>query len=182
MKHVIVLGAGRVGGAMARDLAPDFKVTVADNASLNPSANVLSIAAWVKTIAANKPILSKGTSGTSGYELSVGGSAAVFKKFAGTDVTLSGNTAINDGAWHHVAAVANASGMFIYVDGKLDNSNANTTNFTASAASLLLGSSSASAYFSGNLDEAAVYNYALSASEIGRPGNKSPVLGTTTFN
>ncbi|MFI5335683.1 MAG: saccharopine dehydrogenase family protein [Opitutales bacterium] len=30
MKHVIVLGAGRVGGAMARDLAPDFRVTVAD--------------------------------------------------------------------------------------------------------------------------------------------------------
>lgn len=30
MKHIIVLGAGRVGGAMARDLAPDFKVTVAD--------------------------------------------------------------------------------------------------------------------------------------------------------
>ena len=30
MLHVVVLGAGRVGGAMARDLAPDFKVTVAD--------------------------------------------------------------------------------------------------------------------------------------------------------
>lgn len=30
MKHVIVLGAGRVGGAMARDLAPEFRVTVAD--------------------------------------------------------------------------------------------------------------------------------------------------------
>ena len=30
MKHVVVLGAGRVGGAMARDLAPDFRVTVVD--------------------------------------------------------------------------------------------------------------------------------------------------------
>jgi saccharopine dehydrogenase-like NADP-dependent oxidoreductase len=30
MLHVVVLGAGRVGGAMARDLAADFKVTVAD--------------------------------------------------------------------------------------------------------------------------------------------------------
>ncbi len=30
MIHVVVLGAGRVGGTMARDLAPDFKVTVAD--------------------------------------------------------------------------------------------------------------------------------------------------------
>jgi len=30
MTHVVVLGAGRVGGAMARDLAPDFQVTVAD--------------------------------------------------------------------------------------------------------------------------------------------------------
>jgi len=30
MAHVVVLGAGRVGGAMAKDLAPDFKVTVAD--------------------------------------------------------------------------------------------------------------------------------------------------------
>jgi saccharopine dehydrogenase-like NADP-dependent oxidoreductase len=30
MLHVVVLGAGRVGGAMALDLAKDFKVTVAD--------------------------------------------------------------------------------------------------------------------------------------------------------
>ena len=30
MMHVVVLGAGRVGAVMARDLAPDFKVTVAD--------------------------------------------------------------------------------------------------------------------------------------------------------
>jgi saccharopine dehydrogenase-like NADP-dependent oxidoreductase len=30
MTQVVVLGAGRVGGAMAKDLAPDFKVTVAD--------------------------------------------------------------------------------------------------------------------------------------------------------
>jgi lysine 6-dehydrogenase len=30
MIHVVILGAGRVGGAMARDLAQDFKVTVAD--------------------------------------------------------------------------------------------------------------------------------------------------------
>jgi saccharopine dehydrogenase-like NADP-dependent oxidoreductase len=30
MTHVVILGAGRVGGAMALDLAPDFKVTVAD--------------------------------------------------------------------------------------------------------------------------------------------------------
>jgi len=30
MLHVVVLGAGRVGGAMAKDLAIDFRVTVAD--------------------------------------------------------------------------------------------------------------------------------------------------------
>ena len=30
MLHIVVLGAGRVGGAMALDLAPDFRVTVAD--------------------------------------------------------------------------------------------------------------------------------------------------------
>ncbi|WLT33177.1 saccharopine dehydrogenase family protein [Geothrix sp. PMB-07] len=35
MLHVVVLGAGRVGGAMAKDLSQDFRVTVADRA---PSA------------------------------------------------------------------------------------------------------------------------------------------------
>ncbi len=30
MKHIVILGGGRVGAAMARDLAPDFRVTVAD--------------------------------------------------------------------------------------------------------------------------------------------------------
>jgi len=40
--------------------------------------------------------------------------------------TSQGTKAINDGVWHHVAAVFNASGVQLYVDGTLQGSNTTT--------------------------------------------------------
>lgn len=77
MKHVIVLGAGRVGSTIARDLAPDFRVTVADkspdalariqHAGLAPRRAELATAAGVKAAVADADIVVGAVPGFMGF-------------------------------------------------------------------------------------------------------------------
>jgi saccharopine dehydrogenase-like NADP-dependent oxidoreductase len=77
MTHVVVLGAGRVGGAMARDLAPDFKVTVADrseaalarmrDAGLSSRASDLSSPEGVKAAVADADLVVGAVPGFMGF-------------------------------------------------------------------------------------------------------------------
>ncbi|MBI3252361.1 MAG: hypothetical protein HYZ52_03450, partial [Candidatus Omnitrophica bacterium] len=160
----------------------DDYVTVANNAAINPGANLLSIGAWIKTSTASRAVLSKGTSGTDGYEISLDSSGyVVFKK---STVSLVGVTAVNDNAWHHVACVANLSGMFIYVDGKLNKSGTDTSNFASQTAALTIGkSSAASSNFSGNIDEPFVYLRPLAGLEISgfAAGIRQPRVPASTY-
>ncbi|MDT0306225.1 LamG-like jellyroll fold domain-containing protein [Streptomyces sp. DSM 44917] len=88
--------------------------------------------------------------------------------------TITSSQSYNDGDWHHVAASVGASGMRLYVDGQQVASNVlitsarNTTGWWRSGGDSLFGWSSrpSSDYFSGRMDETAVYNVQLSASRI----------------
>jgi saccharopine dehydrogenase-like NADP-dependent oxidoreductase len=62
--HVLLLGAGRVGSAIARDLAGEFDVTVADRspamlARLEGSASIRTVQASVTDASALKPLLER---------------------------------------------------------------------------------------------------------------------------
>jgi saccharopine dehydrogenase-like NADP-dependent oxidoreductase len=77
MLHVVVLGGGRVGGAMAKDLAPEFKVTVADRseatlarlreAGLATRAADLSLPDGVKTAVADADLVVGAVPGFLGF-------------------------------------------------------------------------------------------------------------------
>ncbi|MDM5264393.1 DUF5011 domain-containing protein [Sulfurovum sp. XTW-4] len=107
--------------------------------------------------------------------------------------TIKSTTPINDGAWHHIAAVREGStgDTILYVDGTEESSfNFTSTGGFAASTPVTIGyfinNSSASFYFDGMLDEIAVYGSALSPFEItqhyqnGLSGNESEVLGDTT--
>jgi Concanavalin A-like lectin/glucanases superfamily len=51
-----------------------------------------------------------------------------FGVYTGVPVTVSTTGAYNDGAWHHVVATQDASGMSLYVDGVLQASDPTTTS------------------------------------------------------
>lgn len=92
---------------------------------------------------------------------------------AGNQATLLTGQAYNDGAWHHVAATQGADGMALYVDGAQVGSNTvttalNSTGFWRVGADTLTGwpSNPTSAFFSGTVDETAVYPSALSAAQV----------------
>jgi trimeric autotransporter adhesin len=74
-----------------------------------------------------------------------------------------------DGKWHHVAGVATAAGMRIYVDGTLRGSNARGEPAVYTSPDLWIGRNgdgTPGRDFAGNVDEVRIYTRALAAEEI----------------
>ncbi len=90
--------------------------------------------------------------------------------YNGNIVTIDSKNALNDGQWHQIVTTFDSGGMKLYVDGSLDASDPNNTAQDYTGYWKLGGDSTwggnSSSYFSGNVDEAAVYPRALSASEV----------------
>ncbi|MEH6538409.1 MAG: LamG-like jellyroll fold domain-containing protein, partial [Psychroserpens sp.] len=99
-----------------------------------------------------------------------GGNLVFFK---GSGVNLAGTTNLLDNQWHHVAMVRENSGtLSLYVDGIVENVGLDTypysnTNSLLGGQTLLPGN-----YYNGVMDEARIWNRALSAGEISNSYNK----------
>ncbi|WP_326563619.1 beta-N-acetylglucosaminidase domain-containing protein [Micromonospora peucetia] len=81
---------------------------------------------------------------------------------------VSGRTQLTPNKWHHVAAVFDGSRLTVYLDGVADNSVATTVAPGSGTASVKLGGrgDDTSQRLQGDLDEAAIYDRALTANEI----------------
>ena len=80
-----------------------------------------------------------------------------------------GDTALNDGNWHHIVAIRNAATdqNHLYVDGELQNTiTYDYTSGFAGTAPLSIGSLNSDYRFNGLLDEVAIYDKALAEGEI----------------
>jgi hypothetical protein len=146
---------------------------------VTPSATSGTISAWVKTTSsAYQAILSTADTsggGTWGWMAVYNNKLRItFRQGGGAVKTADGSTTINDGSWHHVVAVSDGSAYSLYVDGSaetLTNSNNDGTwyNDLTNLTSTNIGShvrSSAGNFFTGNIDEVAVWDSALSSSQI----------------
>ena len=98
----------------------------------------------------------------------------VFGVYPGGVQTVESSASFNDGVWHHVAASQSAAGMALYVDGELVGSNPSVTSAQDYAGYWRIGSdnlggwpsSPSSSSFAGSIDEVAVYDFALSSSQL----------------
>jgi PKD repeat protein len=93
----------------------------------------------------------------------------VFGVWTGQTNTITTANPYNDGLWHYVVASQSSDGMKLYVDGALAGTNPQTGSQAYSGYWRIGGDQtwgSTSPYFSGKLDEVAVYNTALSATDI----------------
>jgi hypothetical protein len=96
----------------------------------------------------------------------------------GTVFGMTGSKILTDAKWHHIVAVRDAATerILLYVDGKLDPENPSDAQFpsgagfSASDAELNMGwlnyASGTYFYYSGILDEVAVYNRAITLNEV----------------
>ena len=160
--------------------------------SYSGSPTTVTVEAWVRTTdAGNQVIASFDESHYWSLEM-IGG--RVVWKVAGNPapeaITLSGATLINDGQWHHVAAVYDHGRAALYINGVPDGAitQATGTSFgsgatrfgfvgAASLATAFNGAQGATDLFAGGIDEVRVWSVARTAAEIDQ-GRFSQLSGT----
>jgi tetratricopeptide (TPR) repeat protein len=82
---------------------------------------------------------------------------------------VEGKTKVDDGQWHHVAAVYDGASLQLYLDGVLDNAEVATGTIAANEQPVFIGSNGAPEFpkeWNGLIDEVRIYSRALSAVEI----------------
>jgi hypothetical protein len=161
-------------GALMFDGSNDY-VALADNASFKPTT-AITIEAWIKpnTLPGVAAIIIDHQSATPyyGYSFWMMPSGKLnFQTYtgAGPYTALAGNTALTLGSWHHVVAIYDGTVQSLYVDGKIDGSEAKsgTLTYTASVAPTIGSNYSGTNYFfTGTIDALRLYSRALSAAEI----------------
>lgn len=93
-----------------------------------------------------------------------------FYLYIGQGINVASTTVIQTGVWYHIAGTWDATGIRIYVNGILENTNPtpNITRASGSISPLRIGEGAlfGNRFFSGLIDEAEIFNRALSANEI----------------
>ncbi|MGB1587107.1 MAG: LamG-like jellyroll fold domain-containing protein [Thermoplasmatota archaeon] len=152
--------------------------------SYNGQYPAMTVAAWIRTTSDNDVIASFDR--TEYWRLGVGSSGGsgdtgklTFNIYSGGVRDLQSNSRIDDGQWHHVAAVFDTGTVTLYIDGNVDSTHGpfNPTfgkigmtrwGFVGvgSEASSFDGNRGPTSYFNGDMDEFRLYGVALSQSDI----------------
>lgn len=157
--------SGKINKAIQFDGTNDY-VDCGTSASLDLGTGSATIEAWFKTSANGALVTKRIGSGFQVYVLS----NKFYADGAGTAGVSSVNN-VNDGAWHHGAAVYDRTGSLLrlYVDGKADNTVTLGAITLTDAGNLNIGRkllSGAGDYFNGLIDDVRIYNYARTAEQI----------------
>lgn len=151
---------GRFGKARSFNGTSDF--ILGSSSSLNFGGQDFTLEAWINTsstasqaiFVANNSVTT--TSSNIGIYVAGGAGGGYFDVHIndgqGTSGSNLGGRKVNDGKWHHIAAIRNGSQILLYVDGMLDFQKSITQNPNNSNL-FLIGTSSAGALFKGLIDE-----------------------------
>ena len=160
---------GKIGGALEFDGDNDY-VDIGDNSVFDITGNI-TLAAWIKVDSFTKNyaiIVCKGDA--NGWSIGRNSSTSYLIFTCSTDRTntVTGNTAVDDGQWHHVAGVYNGSTMYLYLDGEVDNSKSLSGAITTNAYNVYIGKSDEhpNSWWNGLIDDVRIYDRALSEEEI----------------
>jgi uncharacterized protein YcnI len=133
-----------------------------DSASLNIQGNI-TIEAWIKASTIQDGVICAKYQGNHGYALRIQGGKLSF--FSGATWSLSTGT-VNDGTWHYVVVTGNGSYGVFYIDGQFSGSFAYSAIANNAGAPLYIGCNEGIGCFTGNIDELAIWNRALTQPEI----------------
>ncbi len=163
--------AGKSGNAVSFN-GTSGMVTVADKASLDLT-NGMTLSAWVKPSATGnwRTILLKENGSSLVYALYGSGDSSLptgLVHLGNTDNAVAGTAALALNTWSHLATTYDGSNLRMYLNGTLVKTLGGITgSMVASTGALRIGGNSIwGEYFSGLIDEAHVYNRALSATEV----------------
>jgi hypothetical protein len=164
--------AGKVGQAFSFNGSNSY-VSIPDSPSLHVFTTNITIELWLKSNELDvnphwEGIVTKGNSSSSWRLAAAEGRKTVYFHSGIGAQDVYGSRNVNDGQWHHVAAVYDGAQVLLYVDGTLDASNPATGTISPNSQPVCLGQNSESTFmlFNGLEDEVSIYNRALTPSEI----------------
>ena len=163
--------AGKIGPyAGAFDGTSTYVINNASNTALNLT-NAMTLVAWVKVNASGTDM--KAISKRPSYVLTVYNNnipeTEIFISGSSHDTrSVGGGTTLVNGVWYQIAGTYDGTTLKTYVNGVLDRQLAvsGTMDTTADAVNLGKTADGMANYFSGLIDDARVYNRAMSAAEI----------------
>ena len=131
--------------------------------SLNFVTSNYSLSFWIKTTSTtNLVICEKGANDEIAIQTLTSGNI----RWAGTNGSDTSGVNVSDNNWHHLVFVANGSSSFIYIDGSLNTTGGNKIQASSNTDDFYIGSRAGLYGFNGQLDGVAIYNYALSSSQV----------------
>ncbi len=181
--------AGKFGTGITFDNVDDVvRIPETTSTDLGNTTDSYTVSAWVNTTdtsGSTDDIIAKhgSNSGPSPFRLYLSATtrnAGIVVTDGTNTVSIAGSTALNDGRWHQVVGVRDAVSdkIIVYVDGVVANSAADTTTSTlTNNDDVSIGNGRASYLtddFNGNIDEARLYNRALTPSEVAQLYNWAP--------
>ena len=187
LRNGTTFSAGQVGQAFTLDGIDDYvgNLGTAATFSFIQNTGIFTIEAWIKlddpnALSERAITASTPTTAEKGHYFTWDNSTgqqrlvlSLMKGEAGNPViaSISLNQVITNSDWHHVAAVGNGTGITFYVDGTAYPGSGvmgsmPTGNSTRALDIGRCPSTSPLCQFDGQIDEAAIYDRALSASEI----------------
>jgi hypothetical protein len=176
--------AGKVGQALSFNGTNQY-VDVPNSASLNPIGSI-SLEAWIfprsPLNSVSAPVIKKAGEGpgqTDGYMLEFAGSDGIrFIVYVsgGAGYVVSPTAPVGLSQWSHVVGTYDGTNASIYVNGVVVGATVGAGQIVPSGNNLQIGHdpSNPSRYFNGLIDEASVYNTALSTAQVQAIYNAGP--------
>ncbi len=163
---------GAAGGALQFDGDGDY-VDIGTHPEFDITSQV-TVAAWFRIRAFDKESQAIITKGDTAWRLQKnrGTHSITFGCFglsmADSWGATRGRTKVDDDRWHHAVGVYDGTRISLYVDGKLDASDAASGQIGTNEAPVLIGENSQrpNRFWHGLIDEVRIYSYALSEPEI----------------
>ncbi len=157
--------SGKYGNAGSFDGSDDY-VSVTNTTSINLSGN-FTISAWVNPTSVgslNEVISKEGTS--AGYYMWIDSNRKIRVGFNTGASEATSTNAISLSTWSHIVGTWDGTNLRIYINGALDKTTAGSSNPAATTNALSIGAyRDGTSRFTGKIDEARVYNRALSPDE-----------------
>lgn len=158
----------------------DDYMIVTQNSAINISGDI-TLSAWVKrtaTTSYNSIFTKRQVGGSMNYQFTINNSNGQIGLGHSGGFIYNTTTTLSTSTWYHVAVTVSGSTAQFYVNGDAEDSFTGVS-ITSTTQDLIIGATVGYNYFGGNIDEASIFNSALSASDIAalRGGASAGTLG-----